>query len=103
NFFCADVRDRGAVAGAVAGADAVVNAISAYVERGGVTFEAVHERGAKTLAREAAAAGVARFVLISGIGADPESSSPYIRSRGQGEQMVQEAFPGGTIVRPSVM
>ena len=73
--FCADVRDRAAVAGAVAGADAVVNAVSAYVETGGVTFEAVHEQGAETLAREAAAAGVARFVLVSGIGADPESGS----------------------------
>src|SRR5438309_4771005 len=103
NFFCADVRDRGAVAGAVAGADVVVNAVSAYVEKGGVTFEAVHEQGAQTLAREAAAAGVARFVLISGIGADPESNSPYIRSRGRGERMVQEAFPGATIVRPSAM
>ncbi len=101
--FCADVRDRGAVAGAVAGADAVVNAVSAYVETGGVTFEAVHEQGAETLAREAAAAGVARFVLVSGIGADPESVSAYIRSRGRGERVVQEAFPGATIVRPSAM
>ena len=54
---CADVRDQASVAAAVAGADAVVNAVSAYVEKGGVTFEAVHEQGAKTLAREAAAAG----------------------------------------------
>ncbi len=102
-FFCADVRDRGAVASAVAGSDAVVNAVSAYVETGGVTFESVHERGAEMLAREAAVAGVARLVLISGIGADPESGSAYIRSRGRGERVVQEAFPGATIVRPSAM
>ena len=69
----------------------------------GVTFEAVHEQGAKTLAREAAAAGVTRFVLVSGIGADPESSSPYIRARGRGERAVQQVFPGVTIVRPSAM
>ena len=97
------MRDRGAVAGAVAGSDAVVNTVSAYVETGGVTFESVHERGAEMLAREAAAAGVARFVLVSGIGADPESGSAYIRSRGRGERVVQEAFPGATIVRPSAM
>ena len=102
-MFCADVRDRAAVAGAVAGADAVVNAVSAYVETGGVTFEAVHEQGAETVAREAARAGVARFVLVSGIGANPESASAYIGSRGRGEQVVQEAFPGATIVRPSAM
>ena len=97
------MRDQASVAAAVAGADAVVNAVSAYVEKGGVTFEAVHEQGAETVAREAAAAGVARLVLVSGIGADPESASPYIRARGRGELVVQQAFPGATIVRPGAM
>ena len=99
----ADVRDRAAVAAAVAGADAVVNAVSAYVEKGGVTFAAIHEKGAEAMAREAAAAGVGRFVLISGIGADPESRSPYIRARGRGERVVRQVFPGATIVRPGAM
>src|SRR5882724_5493432 len=99
----ADVRDQAAVAAAVAGADAVVNAVSAYVEKGGVTFEAIHEKGAEMIAREAAAAGVGRLVLLSGIGADPESRSPYIRARGRGELVVQQAFPGATIVRPGAM
>ena len=99
----ADVRDQGSVAAAIAGADAVVDAVSAYVEKGGVTFEAVHVRGSENVAREAVAAGVARFVLVSGIGADRYSSSPYIRSRGRGEVMVQQVFPSATIVRPGAM
>ena len=103
SVFGADVRDQATVAAVLAGADAVVDAVSAYVETRGVTFEAVHEQGAKTIAREAAAAGVARFVLVSGIGADPESGSPYIRARGRGERAVQQVFPGATIVRPSAM
>ncbi|HWS69737.1 MAG TPA: complex I NDUFA9 subunit family protein [Steroidobacteraceae bacterium] len=103
SVFAADVRDQATVATALAGADAVVDAVSAYVETGGVTFEAVHEQGAKTLAREALAAGVARFVLVSGIGADPDAGSPYIRARGRGERAVQQVFPGATIVRPSAM
>jgi NADH dehydrogenase len=102
-LFSADVRDQASVAAAVAGADAVVNAVSAYVEKGGVTFEAVHEQGAALLAREAASAGVARLVLVSGIGADPRSASPYIRARGRGELLVQQAFPDATIVRPGAM
>jgi uncharacterized protein YbjT (DUF2867 family) len=102
-LFSADVRDQTSVAAAVAGADAVVNAVSAYVEKDGVTFEAVHEQGAETVAREAATAGVARLVLVSGIGADPRSGSPYIRARGRGEVAVQQAFPGATIVRPGAM
>ena len=99
----ADVRDQASVAAAIAGADAVVNTVSAYVEKSGVTFEAVHVQGADTVAREVVAAGVARLVLVSGIGADPDSSSPYIRARGRGELMVQQAFPGATIVRPGAM
>ena len=99
----ADVRDRGSVAAVVAGADAVVNAVSAYVEKRGVTFAAVHEQGAETIAREAAAGGAARLVLVSGIGADPESQSPYIRARGRAELAVKQAFPGATIVRPSAI
>jgi uncharacterized protein YbjT (DUF2867 family) len=99
----ADVLSAASVAAAVAGADAVVNAVSAYVEKGGVTFEAVHVQGAETLAREARAAGVARLVLVSGLGADPQSVSPYIRSRGRGEGVVRQAFPDAAIVRPGAM
>jgi NADH dehydrogenase len=99
----ADVRDRQSVAAALVGADAVVNAVSAYVERRDVTFESVHVHGARTLAEEAARAGVARLVLVSGIGADAQSRSPYIRARGRGELAVREAVPRATIVRPSAM
>ena len=63
----ADVRDQASVAAAIAGADAVVNTVSAYVEKGGVTFEAVHVQGAHTVARETIAAAVPRLVLVSGI------------------------------------
>jgi NADH dehydrogenase len=99
----ADVRDPASVAAAVSGADAAVNAVSAYVEKGGVSFEAVHERGAETVARAAAAAGISRLVLVSGIGADPDSPSSYIRARGRGERLVRQAFPSVTIVRPAAM
>ena len=33
----------------------------------------------------------------------PKSASPYIRSRGEGERVVREAFPAATFIRPSVM
>ena len=97
------MRDRASVAAALTGADAAVNAVSTYVEKGGVTFQAVHVRGAENVAREAAAAGVACLVLVSGIGADLDSRSPYIRARGSGELVVRQAFPGATIVRPGAM
>jgi uncharacterized protein YbjT (DUF2867 family) len=99
----ADIHDGEAIARAVAGAFGVVNAVSLYVERGKVTFHAVHVAAAERLAKEARKAGVERFVQISGIGADAQLASPYIRARGQGERVVRAAFPVATIIRPAVM
>ena len=99
----ADVWTEASVGPAVNGAEAVVNTVGHYVERGKATFEAIHGRGAMHVARASAMAGVRRLVHISGIGADPGSESPYVRARAVGERLVREAFPGATILRPSVM
>jgi uncharacterized protein YbjT (DUF2867 family) len=99
----ADVWDAASVAPAVAGADAVVNTVGHYVERGRASFEAIHGQGARHVAQAAAAAGIRRLVHISGIGADSASESPYVRARAVGERLVREAFPEVTILRPSVM
>jgi uncharacterized protein YbjT (DUF2867 family) len=98
-----DVWDEATVGPAVAGSDAVVNTIGHYIERGRATFEAIHGRGAMHVARASAMAGVRRLVPISGIGADPNSESPYVRARAIGERLVREEFPEATILRPSVM
>lgn len=99
----ADVRDEASVAAAVAGAAAVVNAVALYVERGAETFTAVHVEGARRLARLSAAAGVGRLVHVSGIGVDDRSPSAYVRARAEGESAVRTAFPGATVLRPSVL
>src|SRR5262249_8397185 len=99
----ADAHDQRSIEAAVAGADGVVNAISLYVEQGGDTFHSVHVETAAKIARAARQAGIRRFVHVSGIGANSASSSPYIRSRGEGEAAVQTAFPGAAIVRPAVV
>jgi uncharacterized protein YbjT (DUF2867 family) len=99
----ADAHDQPSVEAAVAGADGVVNAISLYVEHGTDTFHSVHVEMAAKIARAASQAGIRQFVHVSGIGANTASSSPYIRSRGEGEAAVQTAFPGAVIVRPAVI
>jgi uncharacterized protein YbjT (DUF2867 family) len=99
----ADAHDQRSVQAAVAGAEGVVNAISLYVEHGAETFRSVHVETAAKIARAARHAGARRFVHVSGISANAASSSPYIRSRGEGEAAVQIEFPGAVIVRPAVM
>ncbi len=102
----ADVWDEATVAPAVAGAEAVINTVGHYVEKGRATFDAIHGQGALNVARQARQArqaGAARLIHISGLGADPGSDSPYVRARGIGEELVRQAFEDATILRPSVI
>jgi hypothetical protein len=64
------------------GTEAVVNAVGLYVEHGEATFQAMHVDGAQEVARAAREAGIQRLVHhLSGIGADVNSQSSYVRSR----------------------
>ena len=99
----ADVSNDGSVISAVAGSFAVVNAVSLYVERGNDTFRSVHVEAAARVAKYSRELGVQRLAHVSGIGADAQSHSSYIRSRGEGESAVRAAFSKATIIRPAVM
>lgn len=95
----ADVRRPDTLARAIAGSDAVVNLAGVF----GTTMQAVNADGAGNVARAAAAAGVTALAHVSAIGADAQSPSAYGRSKGEGEDQVRAAFPGATILRPSLM
>jgi NADH dehydrogenase len=99
----ANLRYPQSIAAAVEGADVVVNAAGVKSESGRQSYEAVHVFGADEVARAASAAGVRALVLISGLGADSTSANPYIASKGKGEDATRAAFPGATILRPSVV
>jgi uncharacterized protein YbjT (DUF2867 family) len=99
----ADIHDERSVADALAGAYAVVNTVSLYVEHGRETFHSVHVESAQRIAAKAHRAGVKRLVHISGIGADAASQSRYIRARGEGELLVRAAFADAHFIRPAVM
>ena len=94
----ADINDKASVAAAVQGADAVINLVG--ILKG--PFHKIHVEGARNVAEAAAAAGVPALVHISAIGADREAESAYGRSKGEGEAAVRAAFPGATIIRPSI-
>jgi NADH dehydrogenase len=99
----ANIRDAASVRAAVAGADAVVNLVGLLFQAGPQRFDAVHAQGAATVAAAAAAAGVKALVHVSAIGADSRSPAAYARSKAAGEEAVRQAFPGATILRPSIV
>ena len=97
------ITDAAFVRRAVAGADTVVNLVAILAEGGGQRFEALHGAGAALVAEAAAAAGAARLLHVSALGADPASTSRYARSKAAGETAVRAHFPAATILRPSVV
>src|SRR5918994_1000445 len=99
----ADVHNEAEITSVLEGVHGAVNAVSLYVEHGRETFRAVHVDAAARVARVVREAGVEHLAHVSGIGSDPQSSSRYIKARGEGEQAVQRAFANAMLIRPSVM
>jgi uncharacterized protein YbjT (DUF2867 family) len=99
----APVTDARAVAASVAGAAVVVNCVGILAEGRGARFQSVQAEAPGIIGAAAAAAGVARVVHLSAIGADAASPSVYARTKAAGEQALLAAFPGATILRPSIV
>jgi NADH dehydrogenase len=99
----ASVTNEPTVHRAVQNADLVVNLVGILTESRKASFQAIHTEGAGLVARLAAAVGARQFVHVSAIGADLASQSRYASSKAAGEQAVRQAFPGATILRPSIV
>lgn len=95
----ASITDPASTRRAVEGADAVINLVGVLSGN----FQKLHVEGAGIAAEAAKAAGAKAFVQISAIGAAAESPSAYGRSKAAGEAAVAQAFPGATIIRPSIL
>jgi len=98
-----NIRDDASVAAALAGSDAVVNCVGILAEVGKNSFGLVQHHGAERIAREAARAGIRRFVHLSAIGADSRSPSVYAETKALGEAGVLEHMPRAVILRPSII
>lgn len=98
-FVGVDITDPDSVRDAIDGATAVVNLVGVF----GTAMRAAHVDGARNIAQAAKQAGARALVHISAMGADAESESDYGRTKGEGEAAVRKAFPGATIVRPSLV
>ena len=95
-----DVRDRQAVARAVAGARVVISAVSAFGMKG-VTPREVDLEGNLNLIAAAEAAGVERFVLVSVRGASAGHPMELARMKYGAEQRLTQSRLGWAILRPS--
>src|ERR1700712_183295 len=99
----ASVSDEASVAGAVDGAQHVVNLVGILSERRRGDFTRVHAEGAGRIARLSRAAGVGSLVHMSAMGAAADSPSAYGTSKHAGEEAVRAAFEEAVILRPSIV
>ena len=101
-----DVTDPATLGPALAGAEAVVDAVqfpNSPIEnpKKGFTFERIDFGGTKNLIDAARAAGVRHFILIGGVGADEEGQYHWMRFKWQEEQHLKASGLNYTIIRPS--
>ena len=98
-----NIRDDKTVEEALNGSDAIVNCVGTFDKTGKNNFNAIQSEGAVRIARLAVKTGISRMVHISSIGASPDSTSVYSRTKASGENGILEHLPNSVILRPSVI
>ena len=99
----ANVRYPASLAAACEGAYAVINLTGVLYSSGAQSFDAVHVFGAEASAKAAKNAKARLFIQMSAIGASPEASSDYAKSKAAGETRARAAFAGTMVIRPSIV
>lgn len=101
----ADITDRAMMVEVLDGFDAVVNLVglTPMEEPRGVSYEDLHVDGAANVVHACAENGVDRLVHMSALGADPDASTAYLRTKGEGREQVLAADLDTTVVEPSII
>jgi uncharacterized protein YbjT (DUF2867 family) len=101
----ADVNDDATLARQFEGMDAVVNLVGILHQSRRQPFEKVHVELPARVGRACRAAGVARLLQMSALGASASGPSEYLKSRGRGEAAVKDAAGSIpiTIFQPSIV
>lgn len=100
-FHPMDLTDVESIKQSVKKSNVVINLIGANHETKNYSYDDVHVKVTHRIAKICAeAGGVKRFIHVSAAGADPESESAFLKTKGLGEQVVKDFFPQATIIRP---
>lgn len=87
----------------MADTDGVVNTIGILSQSGRQRFTSLQAEVPGQIGHIASRLGIKSVIHLSAIGAHPESSSHYARSKALGEKALLKACPTATILRPSLV
>ncbi len=98
-----NLQDAEAVAGACRGARKIVHLAAPTNEGNDQTVEQVHRQGIGILIETARAARVERLIMVSPLGTASSAGRPFLRSRGQAEEMLRESGLPFAILQSSLI
>lgn len=102
-----DVTAYDSIEGAFEGQDAVIYLVALSplfkAKGGGEMHDRIHRGGTENCLRAAEEHGVDRFVQLSGIFADPDGNTAYLRAKGAAEELVRDSALDWVIFRPTVI
>jgi uncharacterized protein YbjT (DUF2867 family) len=94
---------RDSVLKVLEGCTGCVNLIGILYESKKQTFDLIHKDVPTLIGTCAQELEMASVVHVSALGADKNSTSSYAKSKALGEEGLKAAFPGATILRPSLV
>ena len=97
----ADITQPETLEEAFRGANVIVSLVG-ILHGSKEAFENIQWKGAENVAVASKNVG-AKLVHISAIGANPQSTIDYARTKALGEEAVRKACPDATIIRPSIV
>jgi len=99
-----DVTKPGSLAGALAGADAILHTVALPRDwDGGASLRLVNTEGTRNMLAAASAAGVRRFVHLGALGVVDDPSLHYASSKAKAMTLVRESGLDWTILKPSLL
>ncbi|EIM85758.1 NADH dehydrogenase [Stereum hirsutum FP-91666 SS1] len=98
-----DIRSENQIEECLRHSDIVYNLTGREYDTKRFSLHDVNSTGAGRIASVAARAGVPRFVHVSHLNASRDSPSRFYQAKAEGEELVHDAFPNATIIRPATM
>ncbi len=98
-----DIKEEKKLRDYIKGSYCVINCAATFFETRSQSFNNLHVKAARNLAKSAKKEGVNQFIHISSLGASTKSSSLLLKSKGAGEEAVLDCFPHSNIIRPSLI
>ncbi len=98
-----DYNDREGLASALAGTSCVVHLAGILIESPGSSYQVANVDATRAVVEACRMAGVTHVVLVSVLGAHPDSANRYLSSKGQAERIVVESGLSAAIIRTPIL